>query len=63
MLNVNLEYGWRLEGSLQDEIGDRFYKGIFSNGRTRVRYLDVYRCGALGEYLQIWEIRANTLEF
>ena len=38
-------------------------KGFFSRGHMSVHHLDVPRCGALGEYFQVWEIRADLLEF
>ena len=63
VIDVNRDHGWRLEGYHQVKISDCFSKGLVSNASICARYLDVYRCGALVEYFQIWEIRADSLGF
>ena len=40
-----------------------FLQVLIPNGSMYVRYLDVSRCGALGEYFHIWEIRTDAFEF
>ena len=63
VLNINQDHGWRLEVSLQGECGACFTKGLVSNICMHVRCLDLSRCGALGEYRQVREVRADALEF
>ena len=55
-LDVNQDYGWGLEGSCLGKISDRLPKGIVTNRSVHIRYLDVFRCVALGEYFHIWEV-------
>ena len=53
-LDVNQDHGYRLRGYFQSEVGDLFSKGLVSNGRMLVRYLDVPMRGYIGKYCQIW---------